>query len=353
MTTTKTAPRGAHLVGSVPLSSAEEVFRTIAAELPDHVRRIPDGETGDRQQWVQFQLETLARLPELELVANVVPGMGELPPTLRRRDGVAVNDVDFGDLGYARQAQASWETFQMLQAEGVIAPGVRFQVSMPTPLANATAWLQSDPEFEALRDRYIAALMGELDQIVATIPNDRLAIQWDVCFELLMFEGWMPFPAGVDRDWIADHLVTISDAVPADVQLGYHLCFGDFGHEHVAQPTDAGRISELVGSFINRVGRPVNWVHLPVPIDRDDEAYFTPLKDLALPDETELYIGLLHFRDGLEGAQRRIAAAQTCVTTPFGVATECGMGRRAEGRGGGSDLVELLRLHANTSQPVR
>jgi hypothetical protein len=353
MTTTNIAPRGAHLVGSVPLGSAEEVFRTIAAELPDHVVRIPDGETGDRQQWVQFQMETLARLPELELVANVVPGMGELPPTLRRRDGVAVEDVDFGDLGYARQAVASWEVFDRLQAEGVIARDVRFQVSMPTPLANATAWLQTDPEFEALRDRYIAALMGEVDQIAAAIPHDRLAIQWDVCFELLMLEGWMPFPAGVDRDWIADHLVEISDAVPADIQLGYHLCFGDFGHEHVAQPTDAGRVVQLVGSFIDRVGRRVDWVHLPVPIERDDEAYFAPLENLSLPPQTELYIGLLHFRDGVDGAQRRIAAAQSCVTTPFGVATECGMGRRAEGRGGGSGLVELLRLHAQTAQPVR
>ena len=45
---------GAHLVGSLPLANAEEVFNTVARALPNHVRRIPDGETGERQQWVQF-----------------------------------------------------------------------------------------------------------------------------------------------------------------------------------------------------------------------------------------------------------------------------------------------------------
>ena len=40
--------RGVHLVGSVPLASAEGVFTTVAAELGERLRRIPDGETGPR-----------------------------------------------------------------------------------------------------------------------------------------------------------------------------------------------------------------------------------------------------------------------------------------------------------------
>jgi hypothetical protein len=37
------APVGAHLVGSAPLSSPEEVFRRTAAALGDRLRRLPDG----------------------------------------------------------------------------------------------------------------------------------------------------------------------------------------------------------------------------------------------------------------------------------------------------------------------
>ena len=66
---------------------------------------------------------------------------------------------------------------------------------------------------------------------------------------------------------------------------------------------------------------------MPVPRDRDDVAYFTPLKGLKLGHGTELYLGLVHRTDGIDGARRRLAAAKQ-VVTDFGVATECGFGRR-------------------------
>ena len=39
-------PLGVHLVGSVPLRDAEEVFRTGSATLGRRLRRIPDGKLG-------------------------------------------------------------------------------------------------------------------------------------------------------------------------------------------------------------------------------------------------------------------------------------------------------------------
>jgi len=36
-------PRGVHLLGSVPLENAEEVFRTVSSILGGRLRRIPDG----------------------------------------------------------------------------------------------------------------------------------------------------------------------------------------------------------------------------------------------------------------------------------------------------------------------
>src|SRR5262245_54669475 len=58
-------PFGAHLVGSVPLASAEEVFRTLGRDLGDRVRRLPDGETGPRAE-----LDRLA-VPGAQLAAAV------------------------------------------------------------------------------------------------------------------------------------------------------------------------------------------------------------------------------------------------------------------------------------------
>jgi hypothetical protein len=78
---------------------------------------------------------------------------------------------------------------------------------------------------------------------------------------------------------------------------------------------------------------------MPVPIDRADDAYFAPLKDLNLPAGTQLFLGLVHLDDGVQGARERVRAAQK-VVPEFGVACECGLGRRPPER-----IPELLRLH--------
>jgi len=85
--------------------------------------------------------------------------------------------------------------------------------------------------------------------------------------------------------------------------------------------------------------RPIGYFHVPVPIRRDDVAYFAPLEALRIPDTCTLYLGLLHREDGLEGARRRITAARS-VRSAFGLATECGMGRERR-----ESINGLLALH--------
>ena len=83
---------------------------------------------------------------------------------------------------------------------------------------------------------------------------------------------------------------------------------------------------------------------MPVPRERSDDAYFAPLAELKLQPETELYAGLLHYTDGLDGAQRRMAAAGRAAPT-FGLATECGFGRREP-----ATIRPLLELHREASE---
>ena len=59
-------PVGVHLVGSVPLGGAEEVFRRVAAVLGDRLRRIPDGETGPRSDWIGWQYPVFSSQPQFE-----------------------------------------------------------------------------------------------------------------------------------------------------------------------------------------------------------------------------------------------------------------------------------------------
>ena len=48
------APAGMLMVGSVPLASPQEVFRKLTASLPDRLRSIPDGETGERWNYIDW-----------------------------------------------------------------------------------------------------------------------------------------------------------------------------------------------------------------------------------------------------------------------------------------------------------
>lgn len=84
----------------------------------------------------------------------------------------------------------------------------------------------------------------------------------------------------------------------------------------------------------------------PVPRNRSDAAYFAPLRSLHLHPETELYLGLVHITGGVEGTLERIKAAQQFVSD-FGVATECGFGRRPP-----DTIPELLRIHSQVAAPV-
>ena len=100
--------------------------------------------------------------------------------------------------------------------------------------------------------------------------------------------------------------------------------------------------------FANRVARdierPIQLIHMPVPRNRADDAYFEPLRRLELRPETELCLGLVHHTDGIEGTRRRLATARKYVAD-FSVATECGFGRRDP-----RTIPELLRIHAQVAE---
>ncbi len=135
--------------------------------------------------------------------------------------------------------------------------------------------------------------------------------------------------------------------MPADVELGFHLCYGDVDGKHFIEPEDAGKLVELANALAATITRPIAYIHMPVPIERSDEAYFKPLEGLKLAAGTELYLGCVHAADGVEGTKRRIRAAQKYVAD-FGIATECGMGRCKT-----SDVVvDLLKVHAGATQPA-
>src|SRR5712692_10069468 len=232
----------------------------------------------------------------------------------------------------------SWQLFDHLQQAGVIPAGVRFQVSLPTPIA-PTYNNMVPADRPGLLPALTQHLIGEVAAIARALPNDRIAVQWDVCQEVLAWEGYYEMgPVDFRTETIAV-LTEIGDAVPGAIELGYHLCYGSPADEHCVQPKDAGIMVEIVNLVGAGVRRPIQFFHLPVPKPRTDDAFFAPLERLQLRPETELYLGLIH-HDDEAGNAGRLAAAQRHVRVD-GVATECGMARGDPAR-----LPALLAAHA-------
>jgi hypothetical protein len=335
--------RGALLVGSMPLADSATVFRFAQQQLGTHLKRIPDGETGPRINWTQWQQDVFAAVPAL---TSEIFDTGYLKrPKFRLKPGARAGDVRFPPLGYAKAAKASYQAFRSLKDSGAIHPNVRFQVCLPTPIAPTVIFVFPEDQLE-LEPRYEAAMLTEVHEIVAAIPEIELSIQWDTAIEFAILEGVLPHSLARPEADIVSRLMRLGDHVPERAELGFHLCYGDSGGRHFKEPDDTSKMVSIANRVAAGLTRKLDWLHLPVPKDRFDVPYYRPLEHLRLQPQTELYLGLVHASDGIAGTQQRIASAVKYVSR-FGVATECGCGRQKP-----DVLSALMQVHAMVSRPV-
>jgi hypothetical protein len=173
--------RHVHLVGSVPLRDAREVFQTMAGVLGPRLKRIPDGETGERSDWITWLEPAFAKNPALEKSDELfrVHATGTARVRYRLKPGKNATQVRFDNLFYADIAKASYDEFAALQTQGVIPKGVRFQIDLVP--AHSVIWLfLQDDLHQPLDPIYNEALKREIDKIAAALPHDQIAIQFDV-----------------------------------------------------------------------------------------------------------------------------------------------------------------------------
>ncbi len=338
--------QGAHLVGSAPFKKSEEMFRIAGKHVGSHIARLGDGEVGERDTWIRFQNKRLAQSPQLAPGPPVTTPDGRAGQTTYHiREEVKGSEIELPDLGYAVAALESYRTFEELKQNGEIPPHVRFMVGLPTPLSVVSIYVDL-----ASRERVFAAhekaLMGEIKRVVDGIPHDQLSIQFEMVLELMMLEGVKDHYSNDPRADMTDQFKRLCLSVPDDVELGWHLCYGDSGHKHFVEPKDTSHLVWVANTLTKVCARPFNYLHIPVPRDRNDDAYFQPLTGLELRSETKLYLGLIHMTGGEEGTNQRIATASKYVAD-FGIATECGFGRRPA-----EQIPTLLHMHSTLAKPL-
>ncbi|KAM0187076.1 hypothetical protein ACHAPC_004183 [Botrytis cinerea] len=314
--------KNVHFVGSICLPDTPTVYRTLSATFPTQLKRIPDGEPGNRGNFVLWQRSVFYRYPYLvrSLYFSLAKDPGPIP--------ISPEKIQLMPIGYDDAAIDSYATFCRLRDGGVIPNGVKFQVSLPTPIN--VLHVAIEPAYqEAVEPVYTKALLKAVRRIQDEIPAEDLALQWDVAVEFAFLEGVvLPPPHWIMalKDSIVNRVLELADAIDPSVELGFHFCYGDLGHQHFTQPKDMSLLVDVANRVLTgtRRRRPVNWIHMPVPKDRIDRGYFEPLKNLEKND-TELYLGVIH-QDDLEGTKLRIKSASE-VVADFGIATECGLGR--------------------------
>ena len=357
------------LVGSIPGRDATEAMRTCAEGIGNYLDCIPDGETGMRRIWINYlAATTYDGNPALETINRPAPVDIGHPDEWREvgedwaprgykdhwqfRLKPGVESVYFEQLGYGAAAKRSYTDFCALREAGSVPKEARFMVAIPLIESGIRAFLTDPSDFAPMWIAYEEALQREIKMITDNIPAEDLVVQWDICMEVLAVEvgdhhpqifPWQPAGDAFERYLKA--VTVASSCVPETVLLGLHLCYGDLGHRHVSEPPDLSVVVKMANAATAKVERQIDYYHMPVPRDRNDDAYFEPLKDFD-SGNGKLYLGLVHVTGGVDTSLGLLATAKR-HTAAFGIATECGFGRRPI-----TSMPALLEIHRSIANAL-
>jgi hypothetical protein len=333
------------LVGSLPAASTEEALRAGAELFGDLVFALPDGETGPRAAWVGYERERLVRPnPEVDTVQTTasptgVPRHAYETPVFRIRAGAS--DLHFDSWPRIDDALHSYQQFRALRDEGVIPLGLRFQIGLPFPSSAMNGFKAAFGADYPVAERAFEDLVArEFQRLVSEIPPGELAIQWDVCYEVLDLEGVLAWTADGAWERYTGPVARLTRLIPEDVLVGYHLCYGTFPEWPMYEARDLGLLVRMANHAVANSGRQVDWLHLAGPryLRSEDERFFAPLAELE-PGDARVYLGIVLPIDGVPGLRRRHATASKYLDD-FGVAMYCGFGRQP-----GADGMETMRQH--------
>jgi hypothetical protein len=322
--------RSAHLVGSIPAEDTEDAMRLALNELGPRLRWLPDGETGERHNWIIHIIDALRGHPDLELKKEGDWSDYDKTPVLRVRRGHTLRAASL-DFGHVAVFEQSWPTFTRLRAEHGQA-ALAFQAGVPGDLDMALFTLGPLGAFRhraAFRD----ATVREIREIFRRGGRD-VVFQIEVPAELV-FVARMPTPLQpLMASFLARGVARLAREAPAGARFGIHLCLGDMNHRALGNMTDATPVVLLANAIVKAwpAGRPLEFVHAPFAaaqkVPRTDPAWYAPLTKLRLPGTTRFVAGFVHEDQDLEEQRRLRALIERNAGREVDVSTSCGLGRR-------------------------
>ncbi|MGI8577773.1 MAG: hypothetical protein ACR2KG_07610 [Nocardioidaceae bacterium] len=324
--------RDAHLVGSLPGARPDVAMATALEILGPHLRSLPDGETGERRNWIISIVEGLRRHPDLELRKPGDWSDYDKTPQLKIRKGRRLYgaSLDFGHVAAVR------ESFPQFEAARAAADRLelRFQEGVPGDFDLAMFTLGPGG---ALRQRrpFTEATLTEI-QDVAVITGPGTLFQIEIPAELVLLAK-APAPARPRLARLLARAVTgLAAAAPQDTCLAVHLCVGDMNHRAFGTMSDVTPLVLLSNAIVRSwpAGRSLQLIHAPFAAAdhpaTTEPAFYAPLRKLDIPASTRFAAGFVHEAQSLTEQRDIRGRIEDLLGQPVVISSACGLGRRSE-----------------------
>jgi hypothetical protein len=337
------ATRTAHLVGSLPGADPDTAMTRALDLLGPYLRSLPDGETGERRNWVISIVEGLRGHPDLEVKKEGDWSDYDRTPQLRVRRGRPLYGA-LMDFGHRSAVADSWPRFQAASAAAG-RPDLVFQEGVPGDFDLAMFTLGP---LGALRHRraFTEATLAEIRDVRA-LTGAATLFQIEVPVELVVLAR-APAAArpGLARA-LARNVTRLASAAPEGTHFAVHLCLGDMNNRAFGTMGDARPLVLLANAVLAGwpQGRPLEVLHAPLAAAdlpaATDPAFYAPLADLRLPAQVRFAAGFAHESQAIGVQQGILSRVEDLLGRTVDVSAACGLGRRSDAAG-----MAVLERHA-------
>lgn len=308
---------------------------TVLDMLGPFLRSLPDGETGERRNWIISIIDGLRSHPDLELRKPGDWSDYDKTPQLRIRKGRQLYgaSLDFGHV------DAVSESFPQFEAACSAAGRTELAFQQGVPGDFDLAMFTLGPA-GALRHRrpFTEATLREI-RGVARITGPKTLFQIEIPVELVLLAK-APAPArqGLAR-LLAKSVTGLAAASPEGTHFAVHLCLGDMNNRAFGTMSDVGPLVLLANAITRSwpAGRPLTLVHAPfAAADQPattDPAFYAPLRALNLPATARFAAGFAHESQTLNEQRAICTVVEDLLQRQVVISSACGLGRRTEAAG--------------------
>lgn len=315
-------------MGSIPASSAKDALALMRDELGEYLGpTVPDGQVGDRGNWLRRIVERLRDHPQLEVARDGSWTDYSDIPVFRVRKGRRLQWVD---LDYFEAFERSRPDF----AEFNVAADRKPQIGIPSPagiayLAFGMNLARAGSKLAPFREATIREIAA-----IHTRSDGEAVFQLELPIEVATISRLALPVREVLANRLAFEVLRLVNSAPRGARFGLHLCLGDLNHRALADPVDAGPAVLLANAIMAdwAPARDLEFVHIGLAAGSQapslDPAYYRPLKSLWIPPDVRFVGGFVHEKRAVDELMMIRDEIEHLLERTIDVAASCGLGRR-------------------------